>query len=139
MPERPDDLFFEKLASETPSIGSAPEELRKRIFQSLDARREDELLGELALEPAIERAPSRLKARMYSALVKAQQKSGPLLSLAETGSVCVFEKLVQIGPVADNLKQLNYCRVCHARILGERVEGAWIFWRDCPYVGFQNR
>src|SRR5689334_18607066 len=50
-----------------------------------------------------ERAPSSLKARLYSAVVRKQQESGPLASLDETVAagheLCVFERLVQVSPV----------------------------------------
>ena len=88
-------------------------------------------------------APSRLKSRIYSALVSLQKQSGPLLSITETKaksrSLCVFENLVEISPVGEDVKSLNFCRVCHARVLAESVENAPIYWRHCPYVGFQNR
>ena len=88
-------------------------------------------------------APSRLKSKIYSALVRLQSQSGPLLNLSETRakgrSLCVFEKLVEISPVGENVKALNLCRVCHARVLAETVENAPIYWRHCPYAGFQNR
>ncbi len=89
-----------------------------------------------------ERAPSRLKARLYSALVRKQQETGPLMSLEETRrtghGLCVFEKLVQIAPVSEAAKSPFFCRACHARILAENYENAPIFWSWCPYVGFQK-
>lgn len=89
------------------------------------------------------RAPSRLKSNIYSALVSRQAESGPLLSLTETKaagrSLCVFENLAAIAPIAQNRKQFNLCRVCHARVLAEKLENAPIFWRHCPYVAFQKR
>jgi len=88
-------------------------------------------------------APSRLKSRIYSALVSRQKQSGPLLSITESKAksrrLCVFENLVEISPVGEKMKSLNFCRVCHARVLAEEVENAPIYWRHCPYVGFQNR
>lgn len=93
-----------------------------------------EALAEHAEAPA-SRAPSRLKSRLYSALL-AQQ--APLLSLSETTHVCVFEKLVQIAPVGEAAKSLNFCRVCHARVLAEHLENPPIFWHHCPYTGFKN-
>ncbi len=88
-------------------------------------------------------APSRLKSRIYSALVRQQAQSGPLLSITETKAkrrqLCVFENLVEISPVGEKAKSLNFCRVCHARILAEAVENAPIYWQHCPYVGFQRR
>ena len=92
---------------------------------------------------ADERAPSRLKARIYSSLVKRQEASGPLLSLVLTKAsrrgLCVFENLVQILPVGEKAKTFNCCSVCHARILGEHLEHPPIFWGNCPYVAFRER
>jgi len=89
------------------------------------------------------RAPSRLKSRIYSALVERQQREGPLLSLsrvkAEGRKLCVFEELVQIAPIGESAKRPNLCRICHARILAETIENAPVYWPGCPYVQFQNR
>jgi hypothetical protein len=89
-----------------------------------------------------ERAPSSLKARLYSALVRKQQESGPLASLDATvsagHSICVFEKLVQISPVSDQAKSPFFCEVCHARVLAEHFDQAPIYWKGCPYVRFQG-
>ncbi len=101
----------------------------------------------LAAEPPVPApeppAPSRLKSRIYSALVQRQAESGPLLSVTQSRAagrkLCVFEDLVRIAPVGERAKSRNFCRVCHARILGESVEGAPIYWWGCPYVEFQNR
>jgi hypothetical protein len=88
------------------------------------------------------RAPSSLKARLYSALVKEQQSSGPLASLDETVAsgfgICVFEKLVQIAPLGENAKSHFFCHVCHARVLGEAFDNAPIYWPHCPYVAFKD-
>ncbi len=88
------------------------------------------------------RAPSRLKSRIYSALVRRQQKTGPLLSLTSTQiagrQLCVFENLVRIAPLGEQQKCFNVCSICHARVLGEHVENAPIFWPNCPYVAFQK-
>src|SRR5687768_7575414 len=77
-------------------------------------------------------APARLKARIYSSLVQQLSQSGPLLSLGATkaagGGLCVFEAAVAVLPVAEAIGSMNPCRVCHARILAERVERAPIFW-----------
>jgi hypothetical protein len=93
-------------------------------------------------QPISERAPSSLKARLYSALVQHQEESGPLASLdasaAAGRALCVFEKLVQIAPVGEKLKSPFYCRVCHARALAERFDNAPIFWPHCPYVEFKS-
>ncbi len=89
------------------------------------------------------RAPSRLKSRIYSALLERQRNDGPLLSLPQVKSrgrkLCVFEELVQIAPLAEAAKQPNFCRVCHARILAENIENAPVYWHGCPYAQFQNR
>jgi hypothetical protein len=96
-----------------------------------------------AAEPLEVRASSRLKSKIYSKLVQAQAESGPLRSLTATSAegrgLCVFEQLVQISPVPEPVKSRNPCRVCHARLLGEHVEGAPIYWPNCPYVLFQKR
>jgi hypothetical protein len=89
------------------------------------------------------RAPSRLKSRIYSALVQRQRQDGPLLSLSEVKAggrkLCVFEVLVQIAPVGEPAKQPNLCRICHARVLAETIENAPVYWPGCPYAQFQNR
>ena len=88
-------------------------------------------------------APARLKSRTYTALIRRQQESGPLLGL--TGSkqsgrkLCVFEELVQIAPVGTGTESAFFCQVCHARVLAENLEHAPIWWPGCPYVRFQNR
>lgn len=89
-----------------------------------------------------ERAPSRLKAKVYSALVQRQAKSGLLLSLSESAAahrqLCVFEQLVRIAPVGEKAKSLNFCRVCHARVMAEHFNNAPIYWSGCPYVEFKK-
>jgi hypothetical protein len=84
------------------------------------------------------RAPSRLKAKVYSALVRQQAKTGPLMSFSETRAggraLCVFEELVRIAPVGEKAKSRNICSVCHARLLAEHIENAPIYWSGCPYV-----
>jgi hypothetical protein len=89
-----------------------------------------------------EGAPSSLKARLYTALVREQQAAGPLASLDATVStghgVCVFEKLVQIAPIGDEAKTPFFCNVCHARLLAEHLENPPIFWSNCPYVAFKK-
>jgi len=90
----------------------------------------------------LERAPARLKARVYSALMLQQAETGPLMSLTETRAcghkLCVFEELVRIAPVGEAAKSLNICRICHARVLAEHMENAPIYWRGCPYVELKN-
>lgn len=89
-----------------------------------------------------EPAPSSLKARLYSALIRKQQETGPLASLEATVSaghgICVFERLVQIAPVSNKAKSPFFCEVCHARVLAEHFDQAPIYWRGCPYVKFQE-
>ncbi|MEO6758862.1 MAG: hypothetical protein ABIO24_05365 [Saprospiraceae bacterium] len=93
-------------------------------------------------EPRLE-APSVLKARLFSALVQAEAAEGPLMSLSECREhgrdLCVFEELVAITPIGQDLKRRNPCRVCHARVLAESFENAPIWWPGCPYADFQNR
>ena len=85
-------------------------------------------------------APSRLKARAYSALIAAQQQSGPLLPISETkaagGELCLFEKLVQIAPVTQSVQSSFFCWGCHVRILAEHLENAPRDWANCPYLKF---
>ena len=89
-----------------------------------------------------QRAPSSLKARLYSSLVRKQQESGPLASLDETVSaghnICVFERLIQIAPVGEQAKSPFFCEICHARVLAEHFERPPIFWEGCPYVKFKK-
>ena len=87
--------------------------------------------------------PASVKAKLYSRLVNEQAQSWGLATFTELiqrgVDLCVFEKLVQIAPVGEPIKRSNICRVCHARILAERMENAPIYWPHCPYVQFQNR
>jgi hypothetical protein len=89
-----------------------------------------------------ERAPARLKSQIYSALVSKQSETGPLLSLAATkaagSGLCVFEHGVASLPLGDRIGSMNPCRVCHARVLAERLEHAPIFWPHCPYADFHR-
>ena len=102
----------------------------------------ERLLDETAAFPETP-APSRLKSRIYSALMRRHGASGPLLALPDTRAagygLCVFEWLTNVCPTGDRVKQLNLCSMCHARVLAERLEEAPIFWHNCPYVDFQNR
>ncbi len=88
------------------------------------------------------RTPPSLKARLYSALIHEQQKSGPLASLDETVAagygICVFEKLVQIAPLDKEAKSRFFCQVCHARVLAEVFDRPPIYWPQCPYVTFKR-
>ena len=112
MSEDPEELFFERLVELSES-------------------------GEEKL-----RAPSRLKAKIYSSLVKRMEESGPILGVeptCETHSLCVFESLIQIAPFPESVGSVNVCKYCHARVLAERFERAPIYWGSCPYVRFQDR
>jgi len=87
-------------------------------------------------------APTNLKAKIYSALVLRQAESGVLASLTESRArgqeICIFEQLVQTAPVGEAVKCLNFCRVCHARVLAEHFENPPIYWSGCPYVQFKK-
>jgi hypothetical protein len=93
-------------------------------------------------DDAGERAPARLKSRVYSALVTQMAESGPLLDLEETkntgGHLCVFEHALTLLPLGQEIGSTNPCRICHARVLGERLEHAPIFWPGCPYSEFHR-
>jgi hypothetical protein len=105
----------------------------------------NQLLEQLAagnVDAATERAPAQLKSRIYSALVSRLAESGPLLSLPATkaagGRLCVFEETLALLPLPDGVASRNPCRVCHARVLGEHLDWAPIFWPACPYSEFHN-
>ena len=87
-------------------------------------------------------APSSLKGRLYSVLIRSQQETGPLASLdasvANGHGICVFEKLVQIAPVSEAAKSPFFCTACHARLLAEHFDNPPIFWAHCPYVRFKT-
>jgi hypothetical protein len=107
--------------------------------------RDDEFMEKIADAVELsesELAPADLKARLYSALLRQQAQTGPLMSLTETRALghqlCVFEQLVRIAPVGERVKTLNICRVCHARVLAEHIEDAPIYWSGCPYVEFKK-
>jgi hypothetical protein len=91
---------------------------------------------------ASERAPASLTSRVYSALVAHMAESGPLLDLVdskESGArLCVFETALIVLPLGTAVGSMNPCRVCHARLLGERMEHAPIFWPGCPYSEFHR-
>lgn len=105
------------------------------IFEQLAAATREEDFLERA-------APARLLSLTYSAMIAAQQESGPLQDVTSTKQaghpLCVFEELVQIAPVGKPAKQLFYCSVCHARVLAEHMESAPIWWPHCPYSQFQK-
>jgi hypothetical protein len=87
-------------------------------------------------EPAS--APSKLKARIYSALMQAESAGGPLMSVSECKAagqkLCIFEEVARLAPVGESVRSLNYCRICHARVLAENLEHPPIYWPGCPYV-----
>jgi len=89
-----------------------------------------------------ERAPATFKSRLYSTLVREMAGDGPLLDLTTTreagGHLCVFENLLTLLPRGSGIPATNPCRVCHARVLGERVDHAPIFWPGCPYAKFHG-
>jgi hypothetical protein len=91
-------------------------------------------------ETAGERAPSSLKARIYTRLIREQEKTGPLVTLKKTKNaghdLCSWEKLVEIMPLSDSEQSVFYCNVCHARVLSEHFEHPPIYWKGCPYVKF---
>jgi hypothetical protein len=108
-----------------------------------DDRWLEQLAGEVPFNTAgIAPAPARLKARIYSALVKQLSETGPLLSLVATktagSGLCVFEEAIALLPVGERIGSMNPCRVCHARVLAERLDHAPIFWPHCPYAGFHR-
>jgi hypothetical protein len=101
-----------------------------------------EQLVEAAGDVTHERAPASLKSRTYSALVARMAAAGPLLDLTETkkagGRLCLFENALALVPLGTDIHSMNPCRICHARVLGERVEHAPIFWPGCPYAEFHQ-
>jgi hypothetical protein len=89
-----------------------------------------------------ERTPASVKSRIYSAVVARMADTGPLLDLRSTreagGHLCVFENALAVVPLGTNFHSMNPCRICHARVLGERMQHAPIFWPGCPYSEFHN-
>ncbi len=90
-------------------------------------------------EEAAVPAPGRLKARIYSALVRETQKESSLRTLSETRQagyeLCQWEKIMQVVPGAGHV---NHCRVCHARVMGESLAHAPLPWSGCPYAQFHR-
>jgi hypothetical protein len=101
-----------------------------------------ERLAEATDDPTRERAPAALKSKVYSAVVARMAEAGGLLDLTDTktagGRLCVFEQILTVLPVGIDIRSKNPCRICHARVLGERMEHAPIFWPGCPYSDFHN-
>jgi len=52
--------------------------------------------------------------------------------------LCVFENALTILPLGTDIRSMNPCRICHARVLGERMHRAPIFWSGCPYADFHH-
>jgi len=135
-----DDLLFERLAAASgPRSTPAPERLEKNLLAALTARQqEDAAFEQMAAVESPDIPPAALRSRIYSALVRRQEETGPLLSLAAVKAsgrnLCVFEELVSIAPVGEKMKAFNCCRICHARILAERMNRPPIWWPHCPYV-----
>ena len=92
--------------------------------------------------PTTDPAPAKLKSRIYSALVQQMTEEGTLLSLSDSRDdgrrLCVFEHALALAPLGEALQCRNPCRVCHARILGEHLGHAPIYWPGCPYSEFHN-
>lgn len=88
-------------------------------------------------------APARLRSNIFSRLNLEQVKDGPLASVSESKAegrgLCVFEEIMRVAPVGEEVRQLNYCRVCHARVLGENLDNAPIWWEGCPYADFHRQ
>jgi hypothetical protein len=108
-----------------------------------DDRWLEQLAGDVPIDTAaLSPAPARLKAKIYSALVEQLSETGPLLSLVATkaagSGLCVFEQAVAVLPLGERIGSMNPCRVCHARLLAERVDRAPIFWPHCPYAEFHR-
>lgn len=95
-----------------------------------------------ATEPPDEKAPAQLRSRIFSRLNLEQVKDGPLASVTATHNagrpLCIFEDIMRVAPVGESIRELNYCRVCHARVLAENMEKAPIWWPGCPYADFQD-
>ena len=66
------------------------------------------------------RAPARLKSKVYSAVVQRIAESGPLRDLRTTkdagGHLCVFENALSMLPLGTDIRSMNPCRICHARV-----------------------
>ena len=108
-----------------------------------ESRHDDGLFERLAgVENPELFAPSRLKSRIYSALMREATRTRQMqpLAVSETagGCLCVFERFIQILPLPAAMGTLNYCRFCHPRLMGETMEGAPVFWKGCPYAEFQR-
>lgn len=85
------------------------------------------------------RVSSRLQSRIFSRMIELEQEQGPLRTLSasrEAGEkLCIFEAAVAALP-SNDLQARNPCAVCHARLLGESVERAPVYWPGCAYAKF---
>lgn len=101
----------------------------------------EHLAGATAEAPH-ERAPAKLRSRIYSTLLARMADTGPLRDLRDTqkagGRLCIFEDALTKLPLGANTRSRNPCRICHARVLAERMEHAPIFWPGCPYANFHR-
>ncbi|MGH8581284.1 MAG: hypothetical protein ACREWG_00540 [Gammaproteobacteria bacterium] len=105
---------------------------------------DDQFFEELAATTEREyRAPTRVKSRLYSALMQAAQNAGTLRSLTATKAaghgLCFWETAMQTLPLGERVDRFNHCRVCHGRVVGENVEDAPLPWAHCPYAEFQKK
>ena len=108
-----------------------------------DQNMDDFWFEQLATEKAVDdSAGTRLRSRVYTALVRKQMESGPIASVSETKArgrdLCVFEELVQISPVGEAAKSVFFCNTCHARVLAEHMDNPPIWWPHCPYAQFKR-
>ena len=107
-----------------------------------DDRWFEQLAAETRAAANDERAPGRLKSKIYSTVTATMAEAGSLLSLTDSkragGRLCVFEQALVILPVGTEVRSMNPCRVCHARVLAERMNDAPIFWPGCPYSEFHQ-
>lgn len=136
MSENKSDRFFEDLFAR---LGDGPD--RAPVEAGSDVAPPS--ASSSSTEPSTtRRAPSRLRSRIYTAMIREQQASGPLESVKETKAaghkLCVFEELVQIAPVGETLQRKFPCHICHARKLAEAMEHPPIWWPHCPYAEFKN-
>ena len=102
----------------------------------------ERLVGELeTAEPSP--APSRLKAKLLTALLRKQEESGRLRVLGETRArgygLCIFEDLWERVTAGEAAHALNCCQLCHARVLAEHLEHAPLYWGRCPYAAFSKK
>ena len=86
-----------------------------------------------------DRAPAHLKSKVYSSIVTNLAQSGPLLDLRDVkdagGHLCVFEHALAMLPVGAGVGSTNPCRICHARVLGERLRACADLLAGLPVLG----